>query len=367
MSEKINRVLGSLIKCKLAFNYIWFRIKVLLCSSMKETKQNVLIDLTGLSINRRIVQVVYQLINSGYCVSYIITPKCYINTYYSGLNDYQEYFFDHALYHKRGRNYQVVFCGKGRANIYEKRIVFCDKIESFEFKFDRLFYYPILYHPNYLFQDREKEALEERSQNKIKMLFVGNNSSIYSRFSDKIHKRYRIETRNEVIDYLLLHFNDCIYRPHSKDELFSALHDNSLVNKIVIVDKFRFEGDEYWNILKQTAFHVWTCGLLQPYCHNQVESMSCGTIPIYNRIIKYYGLNEQNSYPYNDLDGLASIVNSLLCVDINGELIKQKEKEIKNVYVENLSKAAFSKKINDYLESEKNEETYYICNGIYEE
>lgn len=68
------------------------------------------------------------------------------------------------------------------------------------------------------------------------------------------------------------------------------LSDMSLAHKIVILDQVRIQGESYRELLKSSMFHLWTVGVMQPYCHNQVESMSCGCIPIFQSFPFYPGL-----------------------------------------------------------------------------
>ena len=361
-----NKYIVKAKKLTLLCRYFFVRLKALLFNSKSKSKKNILIDLAGLSINRRVVQVVLQLHNSGYSVYYKAPAKLYVNSRYESFTDYQEFFYKTVRYDNPKIKYQVVFCGKNNSKEYQKQIIFCDEISFFGNYFEETFFFPILFHPIYLMQNHKR--YKGKLLNKINMLFVGNCSNLYSDSASAIHQKYGIETRNEVIDFLLTNFSEAIFRPKNIDELFSAMHNehSALAKKIVVIDRFRLEGEDYWTVFQHSAFHIWTCGYVQPYCHNQVESMSCGSIPIYNRRIKYPDLNENNSYPYDNLTELADKVKILLEVDINSELILKKNKMIEQVFNNHFSNEAFDYKMKKFINSDIKEETYYICEGIYE-
>lgn len=352
-------------KCILFVKYILICIKAITKSDVQGEK--VLLDVTGLRINRRIVQVALQLINAGYMPYYKMPAKLYVETVYNGWDDYQQFFFENVRMHQPKNDYLVVFCGENNECKYEKKIVFFDHIASFMSEYNRTFYYPILFHPVYLSNNTEEQIIGFEKENRLGILFIGSNATTYDLNKDDIHKTYKIETRYEVISYLLDNFKDSIVRPDNKEQLFSLLFDDRmpLKNKIVIIDKFRINGEDYWTVLKSSAFHLWTCGYSQPYCHNQVEGMCCGAIPILNKNIIYPGLNNSNSFQYSDLEELGRIVESILCNDIFSKKVYLMNKNVLSVYINHLSNEAFREKIDMFIHSSENEKTYYICEHIY--
>lgn len=356
----------KLKKCILFLKYVFIRSKSFFIKA-NNNGQMVLLDMTGLRINRRIVQVALQLINSGYEPYYKMSARLYIETVFNGWDDYQQLFFEHVKCHCPKNHYSVVFCGKNNAYNNIKRIVFLDDISEFISEYNKPFFFPILFHPVYLSKKYNNQMLEFKKHNRLGILFIGSNAKTYNANKEIIHNVYNLQTRNEVICFLLDNFKEDIVRPENKEQLFSLLFDENkpLKNKIVIIDKFRINNDDYWTVLRNSAFHLWTCGYIQPYCHNQVESMSCGVIPILNKNIKYPGLDETNSIQYHTIEELANIIKKLLFADICSNSITMMNEIIFNTYNKHLSYEAFKKKLDSFIYSNEREETYYICEHIY--
>ena len=56
----------------------------------------------------------------------------------------------------------------------------------------------------------------------------------------------------------------------------------SVKDKIVLIDiqKFKIPSSEYFNVLLKTDFFIFMPGYIQPFCHNQIEAMASGAVPI---------------------------------------------------------------------------------------
>lgn len=353
-------------KMVIGVQFFFIRLAALFTGADND-RENVLLDLSGLKINRRIVQVALQLTNAGFSVYYKAPSKLYVDTVYNGFDGYQQFFFDRVRYHHPKRNYKVVFCAENKADSYPKRIVFYDDIPSFHDHFTEDFFYPILFHPCFLVENPEK-ANWNTEKKMIKMLFIGNNADTYQNFADTVHQTYGIKTRNEVIAFLCSRFDKHIFRPDSKEQFLDALNDTkgTLKNKIVIIDRFRLEGEDYWNALRRSACHIWTCGYIQPYCHNQMESIFSNAVPVTDHRIKYNGLNDDKAYLYSDSDQMAAVVEHLLQLDIESEELLRKRKQVDQLYRDHYSNRAFKNKLIGFIQSDKPQETYYICHSIYQ-
>ncbi len=328
--------------------------------------ENILLDLSGLLINRRTAQVTLQLVNAGYTVFYKAPARLYVDTVFDGSAEYLNLFFETARYKNPFIKFQAVFCSENNRHPYPKKIVFFDDIPAFRDHCTESFFFPILFHPLKMKRNSEETVSLPPRENKINMIFVGNNDNTYTKQGEIIHDRYGMKTRNEVIDFLKNRFIDQVYCPDCVEEFFKAVRDpdGGLEHKIVIIDRFRLNANDYWEALRQSAFHIWTCGYIQPYCHNQVESIFCGTVPISDRRIAYPGINEQNSCLYSDFYELAEIVEELLKTDINSDRVTEMNRRINRAYMDHFSNQAFRNKMNAFLNSDQQEETYYICYQI---
>lgn len=361
----ITRLKIAAKKVRLLLQFTLIRIKARFSGS-DPGRDCVLIDLSGLSINRRIVQVTLQLVNAGYTVYYRMPSRMYAQTMYDGFYDYQQFLFERARCYRPGVNYLAVFCSENNPRHYPKTIVFFDDIPGFREHYAEEFFFPILFHPLKMARDSEKTVPDRASERKIKIVFIGNNSGVYSDNEQDVHQTYGLKTRNEIIAFLCSRFNGQIFRPDSLEAFKAALNDDkdTLKNKIVIIDRFRLGSDDYWDALRKSACFIWTCGVFQPYCHNQMESIYTGTIPIAERRIVYPGIGDENAFLYNSFEELEAIVEKLLHTDIDSAEITQREEQVRKLFREHFSTEAFRQKTDRFIRSDKEKETYYICSQI---
>lgn len=262
----------------------------------------------------------------------------------------------------------IYICSEEDKEKYEnkKRIILNDNIKNFPEKVSEPLFYPILFHPQKLLGNSETIINNISKERKIGILFIGNSNS-YDKFKDIIHNDFNIYTRNEVLDFIKEKRADIIFSPNSYEELKEKLEapDNPLKNKIVLIDKIRISGKPYFELYCYSKFHLWTCGFVQPYCHNQIESMACGAIPIYQKYTMYPDLNDNiNSLSYNNFDELLKIIDRI--TENNQDFYsEQMNISVLEIYKNNFSLTAFGNKIEKFLNDKSCDElTYYICPKI---
>ena len=112
-----------------------------------------------------------------------------------------------------------------------------------------------------------------------------------------------------------------------------------------------------------SLFHLWTVGVWQPYCHNQIESMSCGAIPLFQDFPYYPGLiNGFNCISYSDFSGLCNEVNKILEGNIPRNELLLMSSRINELYNTHYSKKAIKLAFDSFVEdSNIIQEDYYIC------
>lgn len=331
-------------------------------------KTIVLFDTDGLTINRRLAQVVLQFYENNYDCRIRISCKDYLST---SEGDYSNIVFDHTR--PIGRDhYELLVCGKNNSDHSCKRLVFNDTLISFSDFIESPFFYPLIFHPLKIVNHAEKyiENLYCKEKgNKIGVIFIGNTSvSSYQPFENIIHNEYGMLTRLDVLEYIKDRFPERVFEPQTKEEFYSVYDDpsNILKDKIVIVDRFRISGNEYFDILYNSIYHLWTCGDAFPYCHNQIEGMACGCIPIfepYKDKPLYNNLDDNNSILFHNLSELDSIVQELF--NNSTRKTESLSQAIRQLYIENFSLAAFKNKVDYFVDSTCNEEKYYIHPPIY--
>jgi hypothetical protein len=144
-------------------------------------------------------------------------------------------------------------------------------------------FFPLLLHPDYLFPGLEKEVYAQGPNNnrKIAALFIGNVDPSYNR--DITRDLFRINTRYELFYHIQNSLpGDTIYSPPSLDDFLTKIGGGELKNKIVLLNIRRFSIPQrlWFKILLDSEFFIHLAGSLQPYCHNHIESMLAGCIPV---------------------------------------------------------------------------------------
>lgn len=355
---------------------LWFKIKK---DSVKDNKDyNVIVDVLGggeIKSGRKIAQICYQLKGAGF------NPCIKLSNYDYLKNKVFELYYDwygkailseFPIISKVSRKNKVLFVFSNNLKKYKnfKVITIDNNMENFKYKVKENFYYPLLLHPwglkNYKWFNDEKNSGKEnyKINRKIGLIFIGNNNENYIEGAGCLKKYFNCFSRPELIDFLFSEFNGDVVRPDSLQELEDVLDKSDLSKKILIIDKFRVSGNQFLELFVNSDFHIWMAGVTYPYCHNHIESMYCGTIPICQNNFYYYGLTDKkNSLQYSDLNGLKSIIKSVICGEIAKDDIQQLRQNVYELYGCHYSLNAYRNKLLKFLESDKKEETYYICKG----
>ena len=335
------------------------------------TDRIVLFDTCGLKINRRLAQIVLQFKNAGYNCLLRITRKEFVMT---SRDDYSDFVFNNT-FPLRDEKYSVIVCGKNNTDHSCKRIVLDDNIDAFPQHLNSQFFFPISMHPVKMLSKAES-YIDSISGNprRIGAVFIGNTE--INQYSNRIaHDKYGMHTRIETLNYIATSLPPYVFRPNNLDEFNKAFFDTSfpLKNKIVIIDKPFIRDNDYLSVLSSSMFHIWTFGDLLPYCHNQIEGMACGAIPIcekYQEKPLYPGMKDRfNCFCYEKLEELIAIIKSINTRGIidGGQWIEGMRLNVKNLYDINFSLNAFSNRVDSFVDSQVIESTYFIIPSIYKE
>lgn len=355
-------------KIKNLSEFFAYRFKVRGKKVNEYAQKTVLFDTQGLTINRRLAQVVLQFSDIGYTCLTKISLRDYLAT---SNEDYSDIVLRNSKPYK-GQKYEILVCGRGN-NSSCKQIVFDDNIKSFPEHINEKFFYPLIFHPKKILNNSEQyiQNLYEKSKDlRIGVVFIGNtNFNSYNSFKENIHNDYGMFTRLEVLEYIKTNFKDKIFRPGTREEFDLKYNDckKPLKDKIVIIDQIRISGEEYFDILYNSKYHLWTCGDAFPYCHNQVEGIACGAIPICETFKGKPLYNDMkngiNCLTFNKLEELDDIIKSVLRDKESSNSIS--ENAVRNVFLHNFSANAFEKKVVEFTESDIEEEKYYIHPKMY--
>lgn len=120
----------------------------------------------------------------------------------------------------------------------------------------------------------------------------------------------RVELKKEINK----NFSDEVFIPKSYKQ-----YQTGSKKKICIVDRkyFSLKLMDYFTLLSDGDFAFCPPGIRQPFCHNLIEAMFCGSIPIlqYGHLMPVSVLHTKNSISYSSTDSLMSSIENVLTMD----------------------------------------------------
>lgn len=153
--------------------------------------------------------------------------------------------------------------------------------------FAEALYIPIMAHPRELLkeyeQGREKHLEEGRLEKRLMVLFAGN---LKPEAYDKQHMQdhYGLLNRYEVIRSLIEDpgLSNLVVVYDVYEMFLSDYESGKLKRKVVILDgtKTRIPYPSWISILSSSGCYLALPGYSQPFCHNIIETMAAGSIPI---------------------------------------------------------------------------------------
>jgi hypothetical protein len=209
------------------------------------------------------------------------------------------------------------------------------------------FYYPISFHPDFQFKRTEDYLLSmaDNKDRQIGVLFAGWVDGNYRR--DITKEYFKINTRDETFSYIIKHLNpSCLAAPRSYDEMKEMMDRGLLRNKVVVVDRSRFSivGNEYLKTLAQSNYFIYMCGSIFPYCHNHIESIASGAIPItqFPYLFTPGYEHEKNALVYRELPELTALLEKI-CGNGYASLTETMRRNIIAYYKEHLGFDSFNR------------------------
>ena len=331
--------------------------------------QNVLISISTFNPQRRLLQVISHFLYCGY--------RCCIDISFLRYLKLDKYGGEATLFtevypaRKKNTSYSVVISDdKKKLEQFDSAVM---KIHLNFHMFEHLnsvtsddLFYPIVSHKKYNNSFIESDVLSKSitKKRRIGAIFVGNNDFGYNKSITK--ELFGINTRDEVFNCICTNVSD-VYIPRSLNEFVSDIEYGLLKNKIVLLittNKFEIPSDKYLDILLESNFYIHMSGHIQPYCHNQIESMMSGCIPItqFARFFIPPFQHEENSLLYNTLDELIELLKKIASGHYTNKIEFMRENII-HYYKKYYSLVSFKKKISHLIDSKVDYTNYYIALG----
>ncbi len=132
-----------------------------------------------------------------------------------------------------------------------------------------LFYHKELWNQTYLKNDKKKNSV----------FMIGNFDGQYNQFNEEL---FGMESRLTVVSFLKK--NGVLSEVNTKEEFYNFL-ESTRDKECIILDKnnFSIEMKNLRSVLSQFPFFLALPGVNIPHCHNIVEAMSVGSIPIMHK------------------------------------------------------------------------------------
>lgn len=125
----------------------------------------------------------------------------------------------------------------------------------------------------------------QSSQRKIRVFFAGNvDPRVYSNTDPQsILGKFKIVPRATVIGTITSQLNDEIL-PVENWQHMQLLLNRDYIQKCIVLHKtnFRIPAQKWLDVVAKSDFFLCAPGVQIPLCHNAIESMAVGTIPITN-------------------------------------------------------------------------------------
>jgi len=233
----------------------------------------------------------------------------------------------------------------------------------------RSLYFPIMQHPNLLRREMAGEMLvpQDHPARDMAIFFAGN---VDKELYDKPHfrDRYGIANRYELITTLR-------ESPELASRLKSYVDYSSfrvdldaglLANSLVLFDatEGRIPQSVWLGLMARSAYFLALPGYTQPFCHNLVEAMMVGTVPVleYGNYLYPALRNGIDALEFSGTDGLVSAVREILDGKIAGR--RDMETNARRYYTERLSLDAAAQAVRDFLAGPREHTELILARGL---
>ncbi|UZH55645.1 hypothetical protein JRG66_01760 [Salinimicrobium tongyeongense] len=218
---------------------------------------------------------------------------------------------------------------------------------------------PMTMHPLFYHLDYWKTPVKMNHKRKRSVFFSGNLSSgPYQNFKKEIFKQ---ENRTEICHFLK---EGSLYKEIEKVENLEEYIKSEEDFRVIMIDSVK--SNINMPLLRPTLssfnFFLALPGFLVPHCHNLIEALSSGTIPIihknYAAVMTPPLLNLENAIVFDDLEDLVEKIQ--YAFNLDDETILKMRKAVQFYYKTNLTPSSVIKKIlsnkenSFYLQAEQN-------------
>ncbi|HEX7262190.1 MAG TPA: hypothetical protein VF258_10280 [Luteolibacter sp.] len=183
-------------------------------------------------------------------------------------------------------------------------------------------------------------------------IFFGGNTTEDRYSKDSIKKNYRILTRREVLAVATETAGDGIYRPADAIEWLASTEAHPFV--MFETQKGGIPRDRWVDALANSDFFLACPGVDMPLCHNLIEAMAGGAIPIlqYAAYLPVPLENRVNALTFDNADSLHEAVKAAL--GMSAEEVVQMRANVSAYYQKFLAPGCFARRLFDGNATRKN-------------
>lgn len=147
-----------------------------------------------------------------------------------------------------------------------------------------------------------------------RVFFVGNVSPEYAKHEAIIEGFFKCFSRTHLLELIDRHFHQRIHRPASLEEL-----QQPGFRDIVLIDRkiFNIPHEQLRPTLAMHDFFLAPAGVIMPLCHNLIEAMSVGCIPVlqHGHLLEPALINGHNCLAYANEEELLTVMRSIPSLD----------------------------------------------------
>ena len=159
-----------------------------------------------------------------------------------------------------------------------------------------------------------------------------------------------------------------LFLPRSYAELVRGIESGNLRRKVVLVNTNDFEipAGDWLGVLSKADFFIHMPGYIQPFCHNHVEALSVGAVPITQFPKLYRPAFEPgvNCLAFRGLDELGGVLRRVLDGTCSKAEVRAMRENAFGYYNDHLSFDSFARALSSFMADEgTRQRDLYICAG----
>jgi hypothetical protein len=221
---------------------------------------------------------------------------------------------------------------------------------------------PFMLHPNFYKSYPSQEILfgYRTKERRTRILFSGNNKpTFYNR--SQLQDKFGIIPRFQVLEFVKTQFKNghILTFLTDRDDLYQTLIDNEALTPLIISEA-KSEQGHWLEIVSSATFFLCPPGVVIPLCHNLIEAMAVGTIPIlqYGNSCNPPLKHMHNCLSFSSLQDLRQAIDLALIMD--SEEIMRMKKNVVSYYQDYLSLESTVESIKKFCASDTLELTVAI-------